>query len=124
MWYKMVGDEVIQIEPREFALYYSDIRDRKIGDSSITINGEHLEVSTVFLGLDHGGGETAPILFETAILFRGNWTVLTRYQTKQQALNNHDQIVIALKQVEKNPLLLNYFKNLNWLKKILFDRVE
>jgi hypothetical protein len=57
-----------------------------------------VEVSTVFLGLDHGWGEGPPVLFET-MTFGGDedtnecqW----RYTTRAAAQAGHDAIVAAL----------------------------
>lgn len=71
------------------------------------------EVSTVFLGLDHGWGNTqAPILFETMIFSNDrkefNWFQL-RYTTYQDAVIGHGRILAQV----KRKLLLKRF--INWL---------
>lgn len=53
-------------------------------------------VSTVWLGIDHGFGYGAPILFETMV-FGGEfdeWCL--RYQTRAEALDGHRRVVAAL----------------------------
>jgi hypothetical protein len=66
---------------------------RRIGKDTV---GES-EVSTVFLGLDHGFGYSGlPILFETMIFGGQHDGYQTRYCTKQEALEGHLATVKAL----------------------------
>lgn len=63
------------------------------------------EVSTVFLGLDHNFWfEGAPILFETLVFAPGRdgervgaENSMRRYETKEQAIAGHEQVVMFLK---------------------------
>jgi hypothetical protein len=49
-----------------------------------------VEISTVFLGLDHGGGTGRPILWET-LVFGGDLDgEMNRYHTKMEALRGHE----------------------------------
>ena len=57
---------------------------------------EHLEVSTVFLGIDHRHGEAGPpLLFETAIFEHGSLVRLFRYSTWAEAEIGHEATVRA-----------------------------
>jgi hypothetical protein len=59
-------------------------------------------VSTVFLALDHGWSETAaPILYETLVF--GGSEDMRRYETREQALAGHDEIVRAEQQRQSKP---------------------
>lgn len=59
-----------------------------------------VEVSTVFLGIDHQWGSGPPLLFETMI-FGGEYDQCQwRWTTRVQALAGHDQIVTALRNGE------------------------
>ena len=54
---------------------------------------EGVEVSTVFMGLDHSFGEGPPLLYETMV-FGGRLDEETeRYSTVKHALEGHDQMV-------------------------------
>ena len=55
------------------------------------VNG--IRISTVWLGMDHSFGGSAPELFETMV-FGGEWDQeLTRYATKEEASKGHQRIV-------------------------------
>jgi hypothetical protein len=63
----------------------------KIGD---------VEISTVFLSIDHNFGDGAPVLFETMAFDRsdGKWDEIeaNRYSTYDEALEGHNQMVIEM----------------------------
>jgi len=52
-----------------------------------------IEVSTVFLGLDHSFGGTVPILFETMVFGGPLDGEQERYATKEQAQKGHEDWV-------------------------------
>ena len=57
-------------------------------------------VSTVFLGINHAFAGGPPILFETLIELEGeSGDVVDRYQTKKDALLNHEIYVAAVRKV-------------------------
>lgn len=59
-----------------------------------------VEVSTIFLGLDHQFGDGPPLLFET-LVFGGQYDQEQwRWSTRTQAISEHDQIVMAVRQCE------------------------
>jgi hypothetical protein len=54
----------------------------------------NVEVSTVFLTLDHGFGSGPPILFETMVFDgSGNGQDCVRYATWDEAVEGHEKIV-------------------------------
>ena len=60
-----------------------------------------LEVSTVFLGLDHGYGRGFPLIFET-IIFNGEELYMDRYSSWQEAEAGHAKAIeVAKEMVEK-----------------------
>jgi len=60
------------------------------------IDGE-VEVSTVFLGLDHAVWDGPPMLFETMIFGGPHDNSQWRYTLRKQAQAGHDAIVAALR---------------------------
>jgi hypothetical protein len=58
--------------------------------------GEDIEISTVWLGLDHQHGDGAPLIFETRV-FGGDCAGDTyRYSTLDEATAGHESIVAQL----------------------------
>jgi hypothetical protein len=56
-----------------------------------------IEVSTMFLGIDHGDGDGPPILFETMI-FGGPWGgQMRRYSTWDEAERGHMRVCKAVR---------------------------
>ncbi len=54
-----------------------------------------MEISTVFLGLDHSFGYGSPLLFET-IVFGAEEEICERCSTWAQAVKQHDRICAAM----------------------------
>lgn len=52
-------------------------------------------VSTVFLGIDHGWGMGAPVLWETMV-FGPEGEFQLRYTSREAAINGHNQVVDGL----------------------------
>ena len=61
-----------------------------------TAVSEEVEVSTVFLGLDHNFGDGPPVLFETMVFGGAHSEDLWRYCTWDEAVAGHERIVAAL----------------------------
>ena len=101
MFYKMVGDEVVQIGEEEYAIIFKDVESRRIDKYTTNIYEIPCEVSTVFLMLNHGGDSSKPILFETAIIYGESWNIVRRYKTKKEAIEGHNRIVEMVKSVER-----------------------
>jgi hypothetical protein len=92
-WYRLNADgstEPTQDLPRQ------NIDERRIARTEVP--QPPVEVSTVFLSLDHRHGtEGPPILFETMI-FGGPYDQdCTRYATKAEAQQGHDETVADLR---------------------------
>jgi hypothetical protein len=56
-----------------------------------------IHVSTVFLGTDHNFLGGSPILYESMIFGGAQDDFQRRYQTREQAIAGHDQIVAAVR---------------------------
>lgn len=56
-----------------------------------------VDVSTVFLGLDHSFVEGPPMLFETMVFVGGEDRYCERYTTWEQAEAGHDLVVAKVK---------------------------
>lgn len=58
-----------------------------------------MEVSTVFLGLDHGFNSEKPVLWETMIFGEGrgeDWEFQWRYTSHEEAIQGHNDVVRKL----------------------------
>lgn len=86
--YKLVDKKPIPCSLEEYG-YWESIHERRI---SLTNLGS-VDVSTVFLGIDHQFGEGKPILFETCIFGGEREGEITRYHTYDEALEGHKKIV-------------------------------
>jgi len=72
------------------------------GDNQIVKREQvgHVRVSTVFLGLDHGWGNTDPLLWETMV-FGGKLDGLCeRYSSRADALAGHAAVVAKVKDAQ------------------------
>jgi hypothetical protein len=56
-----------------------------------------VEVSTVWLGLNHNFGSGPPLIFETMIFGGEHDSYQDRYSTEAEALAGHDRIVAVLR---------------------------
>lgn len=92
-FYRLEGHRPVRCaDLMEWALWYENLADRIVAKTHIGV----LEVSTVFLGLDHNfsrylpGGDRTPILFETMI-FNGDEDDFyqVRCATWEEAEDNH-----------------------------------
>jgi hypothetical protein len=95
-WYILEGDQTRQVSMAESAQWLETHRAEKRID--LTEVGD-VEVSTVFLGLDHGWDDGPPVLFETMTFGGGQDTNewQWRYTTRAAAQAGHDAIVAALR---------------------------
>lgn len=63
-------------------------------DRIVAVTGNDARrVSTVFLGLDHGFGGGAPVLFETMVFGGAHDTTMERYTSWAEAKAGHKRIV-------------------------------
>lgn len=72
----------------QYEALFTDDDYRRVALSHI----DDVEVSTVWLGLDHSLGGRVPMIFETMIFGGPNDTECWRWSTKEQALAGHDQV--------------------------------
>jgi hypothetical protein len=99
-WYRLDGHAPVRITSRDEQYAEWRRREQSIRDGedcyrvARTVLDDGREVSTVFLGLDHGFMPGAPpIVFETMVF--PECDICERYTTWDQALAGHDQIVAA-----------------------------
>lgn len=59
------------------------------------------EVSTVFLGMDHGFGESRPQWFETMVFGPGHEDYQERYETWDEAVAGHERAVKLVERSER-----------------------
>lgn len=92
--YILRGHEVIPIDDfMLFAMWFEEA-DRKVAFDRIG----HYEVSTVFLGFDHGFGRGPPVLFETMIFINDKGDMCERYCTWDEAAAGHARICEKLRE--------------------------
>ena len=72
-----------------WAVWYEDPDDRRVAKDE----RDGVQVSTVFLGLDHGWGDGPPILFETMIFGGPHNKYQERYATWEEAEAGHARAV-------------------------------
>ena len=76
-----------------------DTADRVVARSTAEgLRGNTCEVSTVFLGVDHGFGGP-PLLFETLVTGGAHDGYIRRYRTWDEAEAGHRQICTAMREV-------------------------
>jgi hypothetical protein len=68
---------------------YKRVAKTKVGDA---------EVSTVWLGLDHGYEDTGPLIFETLVFGGPLDDEMERYATEAEALAGHEAMVVRVEQ--------------------------
>lgn len=90
-YYKLVDKNPVRCTLEDFG-FWEAISERRVAFTKL--NG--VDVSTVFLGLDHQFGSGEPILFETCIFGGNRDGEITRYHTFQDALKGHEEIVKSL----------------------------
>ena len=95
MYYDMEGKEIsvdkwmrLFAKPRQIAI-------------DLLPNG--INVSTVWLGIDHGIGVGEPMIFETMVFPQDSWDDMEceRYSTKKEARAGHEVLVKKYKRLEK-----------------------
>jgi hypothetical protein len=82
----------------EFGIFFEDSDNRRVEYDTLDIDGHKVEVSTVFLGIDHSFGRGEPILYETMIFGGKHDQYQYRYRTRKDAKEAHDRIVNDLKE--------------------------
>lgn len=100
-WYDRSGTRISDIQAAELRL--GDPNYYRVAFTRFT-NG--LEISTVWLGLDHGyygSGQGPPIIFETMIFTTGEWAgeACWRFATEEEALEHHAKLVLDMVDMKK-----------------------
>lgn len=99
----ILGDnhEVIPTDDRaEWSRRFDPIERRRVGHDQIEVGETVVEVSTVFLGLDHSLGGGVPMLFETMVFGGAHDQECTRYATWDGAAAGHAGVVREIRQAE------------------------
>jgi hypothetical protein len=87
-YYDRNGDP---ITPQQWGVYFQDA-DYKILKQDTLVLGGPVEISTVWLGIDHNFSELGPpLIFETAVF--GEESTLYRWATEEEALAEHEKLV-------------------------------
>lgn len=89
-FYKLDGHVAV---PMENVLEYAEWFEKTDRTVVRTVIEEGMFLSTVFLGIDHDPFGEKPILFETALYAKGEFHILSRYETWEQAEEGHDEIL-------------------------------
>ncbi len=62
-----------------------------------------IEISTIFTGIDQGGGSGPPLLFETMTFLNGKSTgIAIRSETWEQADNQHRQMIRQVRKADED----------------------
>lgn len=100
-YYAVNGREMNQREWSKALSHY-----RHIGLTEVRVRGHDLEVSTVWLGLDHGWLSDRPLIFETMVF---EWPrrvpfmdLMCRYSTLAEAQRGHRLMVRGLKRIVRS----------------------
>ncbi len=89
--------EVVRCDNATWSAQLSDIASRRVARTEIR---EGLEVSTVFLGIDHSFGMGGPpLLFETMVWRDGQGEECWRESTWNEAEARHAEVVAELREV-------------------------
>ena len=88
------GNPKVEPDLMKWAKWF-ETAERHIGNDIIG----KVEISTVFLGLDHSFGKGKPLLYETMIFGGKHDGYQERYFTKEEALKGHEK---ALKLVKRS----------------------
>lgn len=81
------------VDATEWGAFFGDIDNRRVALDKVG----RVEVSTIFLGLDHGYGEGPPVLFESMIFGGKLDGEVQRYRTIDAARKGHAELVQAVK---------------------------
>ena len=92
MYYQLIGKIPSKCDMFTWARQMEKKR-RVVSQTTYTINGDEIYISTVFLGLDHGIGQGPPLLFETMIFGGMHDQYQRRCSTWKQAENQHTEAI-------------------------------
>lgn len=96
-WYVLEGKTPVKAKSLlEGSLAFEKL-DRKVAKTQVS---KDVEVSTVFLGLDHQFGLGPPLLFETMVFGGEHHGDMDRYTTWEEAEEGHKRMVKELRKQE------------------------
>lgn len=98
MYYKLVDKIPVKCQPGELP----DFKDRSMFRNTFTIYGEEVQVSTVFLYMDHSFHGGRPLLFETMIFGGVHDNHQLRYSTWEEAEGGHEECCQMVLEVISN----------------------
>ena len=78
---------------REWAEFFEDASRRIVRKTRLTSD---IQVSTVFLGIDHSFGHGPPLLFETMVFRSGSGEEMDRCSTWDEAEAMHERMIEAV----------------------------
>ena len=88
-YYDRAGKPISQDE------WFARFNDKRIAKTTIV---DGVDVSTVWLGLDHSWGDGPPLIFETMVFGGEHDQDCWRYSTEEQAKAGHERVVSALRE--------------------------
>jgi hypothetical protein len=95
-WYDLDGNPVGR---DDWERMWDDFENRQIARTQV---GD-VDISTVWLGLNHQFGDGPPLIFETMIFGGTHDEWQWRYATKEAALAGHDQAVALVRDPAARP---------------------
>ena len=98
MYYLLNGDRTTKQVPMMVWALWFETTDRVVEKTNI----DDVEVSTVFLGIDHRFGGGPPLLFETMIFGGEHDEEMWRYSTWDEAKAGHSHAVSLLEHTTGN----------------------
>jgi hypothetical protein len=94
-WILNEDSEPIAVDLITWAKWFDVVGNRVVAFTQIT---SHVQVSTVFLGIDHNFSDKGPpLLFETMVFGGDNNEYQCRWSTWDEAKRGHDEIVAELR---------------------------
>ena len=88
--YILKGHEPVECDLPTWGKFFGNIDNRRVDNTELTVNGEGVRVSTVFLGIDHSFGDGGPpLLFETMIFGGDHDEYCERHSTWEEAEAGH-----------------------------------
>lgn len=108
MFYDRSG---IPISARDFERLHMDMDYRVVARTTITDAADPaktLDVSTVWLGLNHGFGDSPPLIFETMVFGDDSLDLSCgRYSTEDEAKKGHVATVIVVTLEMTDPVIMD-----------------
>jgi hypothetical protein len=86
----------------KFSKFFSDMKNKRVARTvgEVTLNGKpvgNVEISTVFLGINHQVGDGPPLLFETMVFGGPMDGHCERCSTWEAAEQQHEKVCVKLK---------------------------